>query len=382
MRAGLPAFSTVQRRAHEAALARPRAPLRPARACGAFLAPPRCPAADPRRASCPASPLAAPLQVIPRNTTLPTSKNEIFSTAADGQTSVEINVLQVGGPRRHLRAAAGLGSCWGPWAALGRSGMTRRRAGPPPDPRSAPPPTPPPRLGPSRAPQGEREFARDNKSLGTFRLDGIPPAPRGVPQIEASRRCCLAAGPACRAAACGRRRCFAGRLFLPLGWLHPLRPALLTHPSPAQVRFDIDANGILSVTATDKGTGKKQDIKITGASTLPSDEVERMVKDAEKNAEGARARAWSARRLAGWPKAGWLAGWVGEEGAEESAEGARPIVCLLAAGRAVGHARWPRPASACGSRRLHVLATCQPPPARLPPPIPLPRRGQEGARPD
>lgn len=73
-----------------------------------------------------------------------------------------------------------------------------------------PPPTPP---------QGEREFARDNKSLGTFRLDGIPPAPRGVPQIE--------------------------------------------------VKFDIDANGILSVTATDKGTGKKQDIKITGASVLP-----------------------------------------------------------------------------------------------------------------
>jgi L1 cell adhesion molecule like protein len=67
--------------------------------------------------------------------------------------------------------------------------------------------------------QGEREFARDNKSLGTFRLDGIPPAPRGVPQIE--------------------------------------------------VKFDIDANGILSVTATDKGTGKKQDIKITGASVLP-----------------------------------------------------------------------------------------------------------------
>ncbi|KAI3437886.1 hypothetical protein D9Q98_000331 [Chlorella vulgaris] len=115
-------------------------------------------------------------KVIPRNTTLPTSKNEVFSTAADGQTSVEINVLQ-----------------------------------------------------------GEREFARDNKSLGTFRLDGIPPAPRGVPQVE--------------------------------------------------VRFDIDANGILSVTATDKGTGKKQDIKITGASTLPSDEVERMVKDAEKNAD-------------------------------------------------------------------------------------------------
>ncbi|KAF5175362.1 Chaperone protein dnak [Thalictrum thalictroides] len=115
-------------------------------------------------------------KIIPRNTTLPTSKSEVFSTAADGQTSVEINVLQ-----------------------------------------------------------GEREFVRDNKSLGSFRLDGIPPAPRGVPQIE--------------------------------------------------VKFDIDANGILSVTALDKGTGKKQDITITGASTLPSDEVERMVNEAEKFAK-------------------------------------------------------------------------------------------------
>lgn len=112
-------------------------------------------------------------KIIPRNTTLPTSKSEVFSTAADGQTSVEINVLQ-----------------------------------------------------------GEREFVRDNKSLGSFRLDGIPPAPRGVPQIE--------------------------------------------------VKFDIDANGILSVTAVDKGSGKKQDITITGASTLPKDEVERMVNEAEK----------------------------------------------------------------------------------------------------
>ena len=76
---------------------------------------------------------------------------------------------------------------------------------------------------------------RDNKSLGNFRLDGIPSAPRGVPQIE--------------------------------------------------VKFDIDANGILSVSATDKGTSKKQDIKITGASTLASDEIDRMVKDAETNAE-------------------------------------------------------------------------------------------------
>ncbi|XP_024366739.1 stromal 70 kDa heat shock-related protein, chloroplastic [Physcomitrium patens] len=112
-------------------------------------------------------------KIIPRNTTLPTSKSEVFSTAADNQTSVDINVLQ-----------------------------------------------------------GEREFVRDNKSLGSFRLDGIPPAPRGVPQVE--------------------------------------------------VRFDIDANGILSVSATEKGTGKKQDITITGASTLPKDEVERMVEEAER----------------------------------------------------------------------------------------------------
>ena len=111
-------------------------------------------------------------KLIMRNTTLPTSKSEVFSTAADGQTSVEINVLQ-----------------------------------------------------------GEREFVKDNKSLGNFRLDGIPSAPRGVPQIE--------------------------------------------------VKFDIDANGILSVSAADKGTGKVADIKITGASTLSEDEVEKMVQDAE-----------------------------------------------------------------------------------------------------
>ena len=82
--------------------------------------------------------------------------------------------------------------------------------------------------------QGEREMASDNKSLGTFRLDGIPSAPRGVPQIE--------------------------------------------------VTFDIDANGILSVTAKDKGSGKEQSISITGASTLSDNEVEKMVKDAESNA--------------------------------------------------------------------------------------------------
>lgn len=120
-------------------------------------------------------------KIIPRNTTIPTKKSEVFSTAADGQTNVEIHVLQ-----------------------------------------------------------GERELANDNKSLGTFRLDGIPPAPRGVPQIE--------------------------------------------------VTFDIDANGILNVTAKDKGTGKAQSISITGASTLPQDEVERMVQDAERNASADRDR--------------------------------------------------------------------------------------------
>ena len=114
-------------------------------------------------------------KMIPRNTTIPTKKSETYSTAVDGQTNVEIHVLQ-----------------------------------------------------------GEREMASDNKSLGTFRLDGIPPAPRGVPQIE--------------------------------------------------VTFDIDANGILSVTAKDKGSGKEQSISITGASTLSENEVEKMVKDAESNA--------------------------------------------------------------------------------------------------
>ena len=120
-------------------------------------------------------------RIIPRNTTIPTKKSEVFSTAVDNQPNVEIHVLQ-----------------------------------------------------------GEREFAKDNKSLGTFRLDGILPAPRGIPQIE--------------------------------------------------VTFDIDANGILSVTAKDKGTGKEQSITITGASTLPSDEVERMVRESEKNANEDKAK--------------------------------------------------------------------------------------------
>ncbi|KOP24721.1 molecular chaperone DnaK [Hapalosiphon sp. MRB220] len=120
-------------------------------------------------------------KIIPRNTTIPTKKSEVFSTAVDGQTNVEIHVLQ-----------------------------------------------------------GEREMAGDNKSLGTFRLDGIPPAPRGVPQIE--------------------------------------------------VVFDIDANGILNVTAKDKGTGKEQSISITGASTLDKSDVERMVREAEQNASTDKER--------------------------------------------------------------------------------------------
>ena len=123
--------------------------------------------------------VATPL--IARNTTIPTSKSEIFSTAADNQTSVEINVLQ-----------------------------------------------------------GERPMAQGNKSLGRFILDGIPPAPRGVPQIE--------------------------------------------------VTFDTDANGILAVTAKDKATGKAQSIKITGSTGLPKNEVEKLTKEAEAHAEEDQAR--------------------------------------------------------------------------------------------
>lgn len=114
--------------------------------------------------------------LITRNTTIPTSKSEIFSTAADSQTQVDIHILQ-----------------------------------------------------------GERPLARDNKSLGRFILDGIPPAPRGIPQIEVS--------------------------------------------------FDIDANGILTVTAKDKATGKAQSIKITGSTGLTKEEIERMKDEADKHAE-------------------------------------------------------------------------------------------------
>jgi molecular chaperone DnaK len=121
-------------------------------------------------------------KLIDRNTTIPTSRSQIFSTAADNQTSVEVHVLQ-----------------------------------------------------------GERELARDNRTLGRFHLDGIAPAPRGMPQIE--------------------------------------------------VTFDIDANGILNVKAQDKGTGREQSVTITASSTLSKEEVERLVKEAEANsAEDRRKR--------------------------------------------------------------------------------------------
>ena len=119
--------------------------------------------------------------LIPRNTTIPTKKSEIFSTAADNQTSVEVHVLQ-----------------------------------------------------------GERQFSRDNRTLGRFHLVGLPPAPRGVPQVE--------------------------------------------------VTFDIDANGIVNVAAKDKATGKEQTITISGSSGLNKDEVDRMVKDAESHAADDKAR--------------------------------------------------------------------------------------------
>lgn len=120
-------------------------------------------------------------KIIERNTTIPTSKKQVFSTAADNQPSVDIHVLQ-----------------------------------------------------------GEREMAADNKTLGRFELSGIPAAPRGIPKIE--------------------------------------------------VAFDIDANGIVNVSAKDLGTGKEQKITITSSGTLDKDEVERMVKEAEANAEADKKR--------------------------------------------------------------------------------------------
>jgi molecular chaperone DnaK len=112
--------------------------------------------------------------LIPRNTTIPSKKTEVFSTAADSQTAVDIHILQ-----------------------------------------------------------GERPMARDNKTLGNFRLDGLPPAPRGVPQVE--------------------------------------------------VTFDIDANGILNVLAKDKATGKEQSVKITASTNLSNDEVDRLVREAKSH---------------------------------------------------------------------------------------------------
>ena len=120
-------------------------------------------------------------KIIERNTTIPTEKSQIFSTAADGQTQVEVNVLQ-----------------------------------------------------------GEREFARDNKQLGLFKLDGIAPAPRGIPQIE--------------------------------------------------VTFDIDANGIVNVSAKDLGTGKEQHITITSSSNMSKEDIDRAVKAAEQFAEEDKKR--------------------------------------------------------------------------------------------
>lgn len=119
--------------------------------------------------------------MIQRNTTIPTKQTQVFSTYADNQTAVDINVLQ-----------------------------------------------------------GEREFAKDNKQLGTFRLDGIAPAPRGIPQIE--------------------------------------------------VTFDIDANGIVHVSAKDKGTGKEQNITITSSTNMSKEDIDKAVKDAEMFAEEDKKR--------------------------------------------------------------------------------------------
>ncbi|CAN7072936.1 unnamed protein product [Brassica oleracea var. botrytis] len=125
---------------------------------------------------------------IPRNSTMPTSKSEVYTTGCDGQTRVRFHVLQ-----------------------------------------------------------GEREFARDNKCLGSFLLDGIPPAPRGVPKID--------------------------------------------------VKLDIDANGIVSVSATDRATGNKREITITGATTLPKDEAERFAKDDKQKREAIDTKNQTEKQL-------------------------------------------------------------------------------------
>ena len=127
-------------------------------------------------------------KLIESNTTIPTRKSQVFSTAADNQPSVEIHVIQ-----------------------------------------------------------GERPMANDNKTIGRFHLDGIPPAPRGVPQIE--------------------------------------------------VTFDIDANGIIKVSATDKGTGKSHDIRIEPSSGLTPEEIEKMQKDAEMNEEADKKEKEMADKL-------------------------------------------------------------------------------------
>ena len=152
--------------------------------------------------------------LIPRNTTIPTSKSETFTTAADGQTSVEVHVLQ-----------------------------------------------------------GERAQAVDNKTIGRFNLEGILPAPRGVPQIE--------------------------------------------------VTFDIDANGILNVSATDKGTGKEQRITITASSGLSKEETERLIREAEQHAEEDKRRRQEVETRNGADNAAYTAEKLVKDNADKIPEDAK-----------------------------------------------------------